>query len=225
MQKVLETPDFVVFDDVLDEESWSLLWTHINFTELAPVTRTEGAWKHSDGMPLAGPEFHSPTRGDRRTPENATYPTGTAVDALLEALLEDPDSLTPWVSDQWIRVSGRPYVYPPGSALSWHADDHEFYSGAFVYYCHPEWNVDWGGELMVASGADPELPMMPFRFDNREYSDLLMATGAGHFILPKPNRLVLLGDVPHMVKPVAPAAGAAVRASLAGFFIREDPES
>lgn len=44
--------------------------------------------------------------------------------------------------------------------------------------------------------------------------------GCGNFIMPKPNRLVILGAAPHMVTRVNAAAGASVRASAAGFFLR-----
>ena len=45
--------------------------------------------------------------------------------------------------------------------------------------------------------------------------------GCGNFVAPKPNRLVILGGAPHMVARITPAAGAAVRASVSGFFLRE----
>ena len=34
---------FAVIDDFLDEEAWSEVWTHFQFTELLPVSRTRGA--------------------------------------------------------------------------------------------------------------------------------------------------------------------------------------
>ena len=226
MNSVFETEQFVVYDDVLDEDAWSALWTYFQFEELLPVTVTEGAWKLEDGQPMAGPEFHSPPRRDGYDQPEGTYPTDTGVGGLIEALVSIQDRLTPWVGDDWFRVSGRSYIYPRGSALTWHRDDHAYYSGAFIYYAHPEWNAQWGGELLIANpqGLD-DLPVMPFRFDNRDYSESLLERGLGHYVLPKPNRLVVLGNVAHAVTPVTPAAGRHVRASLAGFFLRQDPES
>ena len=65
---------------------------------------------------------------------------------------------------------------------------------------------------------------LPFRFENREYSESLMERAGGRYIAPRPNRLVVLGAQPHRVAPVHAAAGGAVRASLAGFFVRRGPE-
>ncbi|MEM6531725.1 MAG: 2OG-Fe(II) oxygenase [Myxococcota bacterium] len=225
MHEVMKTDGFIVYDDALSEDAWSHAWTYFQFEELLPVTTTEGAWKLEDGHPLAGPEFHSPPRKDGYPSPEGTYPTETGIDPFIERLVEIQDSLSPWIGDDWFRLSGRPYIYPTGSALTWHRDDHEFYSGAFIYYAHPEWNAQWGGELLIADMTDlEELPVMPFRFDNRDYSEMLMERGVGRYVMPKPNRLIVLGDSAHAVTPVTRAAGRHVRASLAGFFLRKDPE-
>lgn len=234
MKEILKAPGLLVMDDVLDEDAWSEVWTYFQFEDLAPTTRTDGAWRLEDGDVLAGPEFHgaAPWVDAAREAEleeafdDALFPTGAPPDHLLEVLrgLADAGELTP-VRDDWEHLAGRAYVYRAGSALSWHRDDHDTYAGAFVYYAHPEWNVQWGGELLVADMADPlQLPVTPFRFENREYSEALLEQGSGRYIAPKPNRLVVLGPQPHRVTPVAAAAGQAVRASLAGFFIRQGPQ-
>lgn len=235
MEISLKTPGLLVIDDVLDEEAWSEVWTYFQFEDLTPTTRTDGAWRLEDGQVLAGPEFHgaSPWLAPEREAalqdvfEDALYPTGAPPDHLLEVLrgLAEDAELAP-VRDDWEHVAGRAYVYPAGTALSWHRDDHDSYAGAFVYYAHPEWNAQWGGELMVAEVDDPlALPVTPFRFENREYSDALMEQGSGRYIAPRPNRLVVLGAQPHRVAPVTAAAGRAVRASLAGFFVRQGPDT
>lgn len=213
---------FAVYDDVLDDERWSEVWTWFQFEDLAPVTRTEGAWKLADGAPLAGPDAHTPNRDGAPLPDGAeAYPTDAPVDHVLEVLLERAGELSTWVGDDWRRIVGRPYVYPAGAGLSWHRDDHQLYSGAFVYYAHPEWNAAWGGALLVAEHDAPhDLPVMPWRFDNREFSEAVLSSGVGRYVLPRPNRLVVLGSQPHCVTPVAAAAGQHVRASVAGFFLR-----
>jgi Rps23 Pro-64 3,4-dihydroxylase Tpa1-like proline 4-hydroxylase len=99
-------------------------------------------------------------------------------------------------------------------------DDHELYAGAFVYYAHPFWNAHFGGELLVAETDGAELPIMAYRFETEEYSSQLLEVGCGNFIMPKPNRLVVLGGAPHMVARVSPASGQHVRATVAGFFLR-----
>ncbi|MHC4923730.1 MAG: 2OG-Fe(II) oxygenase [Planctomycetota bacterium] len=217
-------PPFLIFDDFLDEEAWNEVWTLFQFTELAPVTRTAGAWKLDDGLPLGGDAMVTPPReAELGEPgEHAgRFPGGTALDHVLAEVLGLAASLAPVVGDDWAHVTARPYVYPAGSALSWHGDDTAAYTGAFIYYAHPHWNAHWGGELLLAEtepGAD--LPIMGHRFDDESYSNALMARGAGTFIMPKPNRLVVLGNAPHMVAPVRAAAGSNVRASVSGFFLR-----
>ena len=214
-----------IFDDFLDEEAWTEVWSHFQFAELSPVSRTAGAWKLGDGVPLGGDEIVTPARDaeiDGSSTEEGVYPSGTALDRVVEALLGEAANLADVVGDDWAHVTARPYVYPTGAGLSWHGDDSAVYSGAYIYYAHPHWNAHWGGELLVAE-TDPggELPIMGHRFDDEGYSAALMERGEGRFILPRPNRLVVLGGAPHMVTPVRPAAGSSVRASVSGFFLRE----
>jgi len=218
-------PGYFIIDDFLDDEAWTEVWTMLQFAELAPVARTAGAWKLDDGAPLGGDAIVTPPRnaelgaaGERP----GRFPSGTALDHVLGAVLGHAESFAPVVGTDWAHVTARTYVYPAGSALSWHGDDTAHYTGAFIYYAHPHWNAHWGGELLLAD-VDPadDLPIMAHRFDDEAYSEALLEMGEGRFIMPKPNRLVVLGSAPHMVTPVRAAAGANVRASVSGFFLRE----
>ncbi|MDG1049510.1 MAG: 2OG-Fe(II) oxygenase [Planctomycetota bacterium] len=219
------SPSVLIVDDFLDEEAWTEVWTHFQFAELSPVSRTAGAWKLGDGVPLGGDEIVTPARDaelDGDQPKEGVYPSGTALDRVVEALLGEAAGFAPLVGEEWAHVTARPYVYPTGAGLSWHGDDSAVYSGAYIYYAHPHWNAHWGGELLVADNdAAADLPIMGHRFDDEGYSAALMEGGEGRFILPRPNRLVVLGGAPHMVTPVRPAAGSNVRASVSGFFLRE----
>ena len=218
-------PNFLVIDDFLDDEAWSEVWTLFQFADLAPVTRTAGAWKVGDGTPLGGDVIVTPPRdAELSAPgeQPGRFPSGTALDHVLAEVLGQAAALESVVGDDWAHVTARPYVYPAGSALSWHGDDSAHYTGAFIYYAHPYWNAHWGGELLLAETAPgEELPIMAHRFDDEAYSAALMDRGAGRFIMPKPNRLVVLGSAPHMVTPVRAAAGSNVRASISGFFLRD----
>jgi hypothetical protein len=212
---MIDHPSFRVIDDFLDEREWTELWSHFQFAELHPVTRTRGAWKLDDGVPLGGEEVRT---------GSASYPSGTPIDHVIRALLEQPDVHTGLVRDGWDRISARAYVYPRETGLSWHVDDHELYAGAFIYYAHPIWNAHWGGELLIGE-LDPEgeeLPIMSYRFETEAYSAQLLEMGCGSFIMPKPNRLVILAGAPHMIARVSPAAGHNVRASVTGFFLAPD---
>ncbi len=224
----MSRPTISIVDHFLDESAWTSLWTHFQFMELHPVSRTVGAWKLSDGQALGGHEILTPTRDEElvHDPDQPyRYPTESPIDAVLTALLSDPETYEGVVGDDWSRLSARAYVYPGGSALSWHKDDHELYAGAFIYYAHPVWNAHWGGELLVAEESEDsddseDLPIMGYRFETESYSEQLMESGVGRFVMPKPNRLVILGGAPHAIAPVTHAAGQNVRASVSGFFLR-----
>lgn len=212
----IDHPSFRVIDELLGEREWTELWSHVQFAELLPVTRTRGAWKLDDGVPLGGEEIGTGADG---------FPSGTPIDHVIRALLERPELHAGLVAAGWDRISARAYVYPRDTGLSWHIDDHELYAGAFIYYAHPTWNAHWGGELLIAEldpDAEEDLPIMAYRFETEAYSARLLEMGCGSFIMPKPNRLVILAGAPHMIARVSPAAGHNVRASVAGFFLKPD---
>lgn len=214
-----------IIDDFLDEDDWTTLWTEFQFAELHPVSRTVGAWKLSDGVPLGGHEVVTPPRDAELAHDPAqphVYPSNTAIDRVITALLGESQAYEELVGSDWARISARAYVYPAGSSLSWHRDDSELYTGAFIYYAHPYWNAHWGGELLVAEGTDEDLPIMAHRFETEAYSEGLLDRGTGRFVMPRPNRLVILGGAPHAIAAVSSAAGASVRASVSGFFLRGD---
>ena len=224
----IEHPGFRVIDDFLDEPTWTALWTQFQFAELRPVSRTHGAWKLDDGVPLAGEEVQRAP--DNPNPEPAPAPSDASeppnpIGTLLARLIDERDTHEGLVDEGWDRIAARPYVYPKDTGLSWHVDDHELYAGAFVYYAHPHWNAHWGGELLIAALGEghPEIPIMGHRFENEDYSEQLIDMGCGAFVMPKPNRLVVLAGAPHMIARVSPAAGQYVRASVAGFFLRPKP--
>ena len=86
------------------------------------------------------------------------YPTGNGVDAALEAIkayCPRVENLIGKEGEAWAGISAKPFVYPQGTGLSWHGDSGS-YSGAFIYYAHPEWNVLWGGEVVPGFSATPE---------------------------------------------------------------------
>src|SRR5262249_3939937 len=152
------------------------------------------------------------------------YPTGTAADALVRRVARLAPRLASLVGRrgrEWVIFSGRTFLYPPGTGLSWHTDG-SIYSGAWTFYAHPRWNAVWGGELMIARtrrtvhrrGDAPH-------FDNRRETEGLDEIGAGTYITPKPNRLVVMAaSAPHMINRVNTAAGTNARCAVAGFFVR-----
>jgi hypothetical protein len=240
---VAETSQFHVYDDVLSEKDFRAVWQYVQLESYVPVHHTEWVkvWRISDGIPLGatttvlykGP----PTPGGGRV-----YPTHTGLDRLLEALGGQLDQLTGLIGKlgaDFDNFSARSFLYPEGTGLSWH-EDAVGYTGGYVYYAHPEWNVQWGGELMIADESarpgesesdrvvvltrqDGALKLTKIRIppflDNTSQNAAIGARGLGTYIAPKPNRLVVIGGGnPHMINKVSAAAGDRVRCTIAGFF-------
>ena len=192
------------------------------------------AWQLWDGHPLRGESvYFDPNRVFGW--KGATYPTSTSLDLLIEEVrlmsAACPD-IAGVEGIDWIALYLSPWLYPVGSALSLHQDA-ERYAGSFTFFAHPQWNVHWGGELLVspaptASTAKsaqsmPELAIHggsePWTSDNANCGD--DDPGVAICVSPKPNRLVLIGpDRPHRVARVDENAGTRVRSSIAGFFLR-----
>ncbi|MFO0755549.1 MAG: hypothetical protein U0359_03610 [Byssovorax sp.] len=169
------------------------------------------------------------------------YPTGTPLDPVYEFMhkraLEHPELYGEEKKD-WIAISGKMFAYPAGTGASWH-NDGGMYRGAFIYYTHPQWDAQWGGYLLVAdpSARDAHHALVAEQAkatageahrERKHYfggtrvlgDEALMKRGLGSYVMPLPNRLVLLsGDNAHMVAKVAAAAGNHCRMSIAGFFL------
>jgi hypothetical protein len=235
-----------IYDDVLSPQDFAAVWSFMQLERYRSVHSKgwEKVWRISDGAPLWGALVQSALSPGEDDPDDPArlYPTGSGIDRVLRSVLE----LAPEAADligsspeDWWAVSGRPYLYPAGSGLSWHVDEGR-YAGAFTYYCHPRWNSQWGGELMVADpsckgrdlhagriavwdgrdAASVKTVEIPPFLDNSRESAVLEEIGVGRFVHPKPNRLVLIAPAhPHRINPVSPAAGDAVRATIAGFFL------
>jgi hypothetical protein len=126
----------------------------------------------------------------------------------------------PGIVPGWDDLIIRSYLYPRGTKLSWHNDTG--YSGAAIFYVHPEWASTWGGELFVAR-TPPCASFPPPHLDHRQEDRFLEAYGMGTYITPKPNRLVLTrAGVWHSINRVDEDAGDHCRASVVGFF-KEGP--
>jgi hypothetical protein len=225
-----------VFDDVLSPEQFQTVWDFFQRETYEGVHARirEVGWRLDDGEPLWGGSVAWPSVPiasmlppdlDLNKAPMKFYPTGNGVDAALEAIkayCPRVENLIGKEGEAWAGISAKPFVYPQGTGLSWHGDSGS-YSGAFIYYAHPEWNVLWGGELLVAepSTRNVKPPQgAAHRFENRRENEELMRVGRGSFVMPKPNRLVFIAPgVPHMISKVSSAAGNHARISLAGFFV------
>lgn len=239
MRTIYTSPDLAVIDDFLPEDQAREFWRYYEDCDFqsAHTPMVKGVWRVDDGQPLLGPQLIWPSRPPEellppgmKMPEMAfnqfLCPTGKAVDGVLSAIKAQanahPDIVGTELKD-WIGILAQLQVYPAGSGLSWHADL-DVYTGAFIYYAHPEWNAQWGGELLIADRAVREaatgIRKRKHYFAADDFSDALMTGGVGRWVAARPNRLVLLaGKDMHAVAKVNPAAGHHVRASMSGFFI------
>lgn len=232
----------MVFDDVLNDEAAASVWTYIQVVKYHLLHEKEWSkdWRLHDGMPRVSDSVCY-ARSESETADAEHY-THTAIDFAIAAIVESA-SRTPFIASKpWTQFDAAVFIYPQGAGLSWHCDHPEYYAGSFIYYAHPFWNVEWGGELMVqrepddgyaslyagsvmeVERKDGELISAKRRpiesaLDNTSQNQVLLAQGHGQFFYPSPNRLVLLrAAVPHRIRAVTPAAGMHPRVSIAGFF-------
>lgn len=228
---------FVIFDNVLSPEEAAFVWRYIQDESFEQVHQKKWvkAFRLSDGTPMWGPPYISDSY-DANT-KCGVYPTGRAIDLVIskvKELAKTQESMIGTFGKDWAYFFARAYLYPANTGLSWHRDSENNATGAFVYYAHPEWDPQWGGEFLVAP-HETKHHIMPksklyegtekflgSHLDNQFERDVLMDNARGEFVLPKPNRLVIMtSGVIHCIKKVDPAAGNKVRATIQGFF--QDP--
>ncbi|HEX8611286.1 MAG TPA: hypothetical protein VF800_08375 [Telluria sp.] len=228
---VLHEPGLMVADTVLPPGAFKALGRDVANGEFRGVhaQKWDKSWRLWDGNPLRGESVYFDPRGLFGW-KGAAYPTGSAVDLLIEQLRAWSGAHPELVGVEgidWFALYLSPWIYPVGSALSLHQDGAK-YSGAFTYFVHSQWRTHWGGELLVSrldgmaaapsapAACDGDAPWMSE--DGNGDAD---PGGIATCVTPLPNRLVLLGpDRPHRVARVDHNAGLHVRASIAGFFLR-----
>jgi hypothetical protein len=178
-------------------------------------------WRLWDGEPLrGGGVVYDPQ--SLYTGEARRYPTLTSIDLLVDEILgaaANHSDIVGAEGDDWRALFLAPWLYPVGSALSRHVDGVR-YSGAFTWFTHPRWGAHWGGELVVEPPGEGDISpeLEPWMLEDG--TDC--GTGIATMVSPLPNRFVLIGpDRPHRIARVDRNAGARVRSSIAGFFLRE----
>jgi hypothetical protein len=233
--EIYETPEYFLIDDFLDQEEFILLWKQINLEDYEYVHKDKWtkAWPISDGHPLRGKVYIS--HPSKVEDSSIIYPAGNAIDILIKKMLLHLEKFEPYVGKfeiDWDYFYCRPYIYPINSGLSWHQDLHQSISGAYTFYCHPEWNVSWGGELLLMNAKDvfqntvenlynEKIGLIGSHIDNTKINEVLLKRGHGIFIQPKPNRLVLIKKgILHTIKKVDSTAGNKLRLTLQGFFMK-----
>lgn len=238
MKSILNNNVFVVIDDFLEPSSFEKIWNFIQTEKFKFVhsSRWINAFSLEDGAPLWGNVTISHPRPEPCTTEQV-YPTDTTIDLFIKELIINSAEYSHLIGlkdKDWDFFYARLYLYPRGSGLSWHTDGKYKISGAYVYYCHPIWDMNWGAELLINPVPQqdfeyPEVTLMNgkrkkvgFHLNSNALNDYI-ADGIGYYIVPKPNRLVIFrNNILHCIKKVENAAGNHVRASITGFFMSNE---
>lgn len=228
---------FAVFDDFLLPQEFMVVWNYFQSVDFEFIQSKKWVKVNRllDGNPLFGPVLYSERH--RSNIHGTVFPSGEGLDIVCSKIQSQAylfESLIGKKDEDWKYFFARSYLYPAGSGLSWH-DDYGNNMGAYVLYVHPSWNSQWGGELFIADPStrnmkrtkvpvtleSAETKFVGPYLNNSDESEKLMANGIGHYIQPKPNRLIIISaGVQHMVKKVEISAGDNCRCSIAGFFIK-----
>lgn len=242
----------MVIDNFLRGEHFEQVWRWFHVAPFFPndIRGLHGAWRLDDGRVMRGPDIYYGAVADKvaESHEGAfAYPTGTGLDLLIEAFSQSGpkyENLVGAENQDWRTLAAAPRLYERNSSLYWHRDTPSVVTGSCTFYAHPDWNVQWGGELFIAHPSALQIPesygpsmlkprevmgrgLVPLsgHLDNTEVNRALMEAGMGYYIMPKPNRLVVMrtGN-PHMISKIHPAAGDHVRANVTLFLIRPGQE-
>jgi hypothetical protein len=221
MKTALDCKNIQVIDDLLTESEFNALHEWFNAIPFAWKNAQEEwnkSWSTTDGSILLSQKMVFAS-----TLDNELH----AEDAPLRPVLNQIRIAV----DQFIglenieKVVITPYVWPPGVGLSWHTDSN--YIGTFTYYVHKQWGANWSGEFLTVE-ADNYLEKpagLKWRvFDNEELENLIVNHGIGHFIHPKPNRLVIgkAGDNGILHKVNRSTLQSKDRLTLQGFLFKNE---
>lgn len=237
-KKVLENDQVLVFDDFLPEliydevYRWAIYadYQHVNMGE-----RISRAWRPHDGFPMRSLShcvFEDQMRheGDKRAWE---YPTKTAFDLIAERIdfiAPNAEKLIGRRGLDWSAFTIHSYIYPARSGMSLHHDHQPQNKGAFTYFMTPQWDVHWGGLLVV---LDPRTALGKGTvhlygdgkaspnvwLDRERETPFVFDPGIGQVIMPKRNRAVFIRpDCYRMITYVNEYAGDNVRIDFSGHF-------
>ena len=234
MRVLRETEDYIVCDDFLEPRDFELMLQYTQLQDYARNPKWMKPWDLADRAPWqSGETVYHPTRRLPAGDPRRQYPTGTALDRLIERIIG-----TKFYRNRFAQtcrsVTARSYLHQQGASLDWHNDAGRF-AGAYAYYCHPRWHASWGGELLLIEDDIPD-ELLPEReileggeivrrrswnvIHKDDLSELLFARATRtQFIFPVPNRILImrrgLWHKIGLVKSNAPFA----RCSVAGFFL------
>ena len=215
MLLVRKTAQLAVYDEAVTPDQFAALGSWVSKSVYRTPSSAEGwvkIWRLGDGEPMAtGPSYLS--KGPFNSPLDAVAALA------IEAARLNPDIIKPYRD-----IVFSTYLYTRGIKLSWHFDG-DVFSGAFNFYVHPYWASTWGGEFMFAETppADPSRTAYGAHpdFGHGWEDQQLAAIGIGSWLLPKPNRMVIIAPGTfHSVNRVDADAGDNVRCAITAFYQR-----
>lgn len=243
MNIVSSSDKYIIIDDFLNASEYNDMWMYCQNDDFRYINTRhwKKAWKITDGSPLHGSLLFSnniaaEVIGDKYSIKKElrrVFPFCNTADIFFERMYSISHKIIGLVGSGSSGLRGFafvPYIYPAGTGLSWHQEN-GIYAGSFIYYTNPVWKADWGGELMIAdhpTGVDlcryyefsdgRKISLMN-HLDSSEEDNVLMKMASGIYIMPKPNRLVVLkAGVAHKVNKVNSIAEP--RVSCTGFFVK-----
>ena len=151
--------NFAVFDDILTAPDFQAVWEYAQQEDFHFINSEKWTkvYRLGDGHPLRGPSYLSETASAQ--PRYNVYPTKKGIDLVIrriQAAALGLEGLIGRLGIDWDFFSASAYLYPAGTQLSWHKDAAER-SGEYIFYAHPRWNVQWGGELFVLDVTTDDL--------------------------------------------------------------------
>jgi Rps23 Pro-64 3,4-dihydroxylase Tpa1-like proline 4-hydroxylase len=230
MRPTLSTSLFAVYDDFLSPKEHARMWKYFQSESYSFLNTVEWekVYLESDKHPLLGPTFW------RQQKEMGSNPKSDSPEMrrFLTTIFKKAPRFSKWIGVEgrdWASLAATAFLYPPGTGVGWHNDGIRV--GAIVYYAHPYWDPNWGGELMLSEIPPRRKAKRKMLFENVnprvDISREMVEHTNGIFtaVSPRPNRLVLIrGGVPHRIKPVEIGAGLNMRASISGFFYSKEKD-
>jgi hypothetical protein len=209
MKLTIDNPKFVIYDEVLESEDFKNVWKWCENEQYFTINSSNWlkVWRLSDGTPMGGPEYYHSKSPFESVPLNLVHQHAIAI-----------ANRHPQIVGDWNEIIFRSYVYPRGSRIDWHND--QGYTAALILYTHDYWSANWGGELMIAEiPKNHEYKNVGGQIDTSWKNDFINIWGAGNYVMPKPNRMVLTpAGVWHSINRVDADAGDHCRCSIVCFF-------
>lgn len=216
MKEVQRGRRFVVFDDFLDEVTFSVARTMLaraRFDKKDSVISPgdDGFAFRSKGVHF-GEELGGTSTGGR-----------PKVYEEIARCVHRERRLYGEGGTDWNRIGFTFWRYPVGNRLGWHNDAGGGRRGEFILFLHDRWRPSWGGELMILDEDTTALDHAETEHESataRMERILDTCPVSPTAVVPKPNRLVLVqaGTV-HQIHRVDQTAKLE-RCTLTGFVSR-----